>query len=158
MKKKWFSLICILFAGFYTGHFFPGQAAEPKIDLRALLAKRVPILLEFGSNCCPSCQYSKPILDDIAKVYDGKAIVTGVDVGMNKDLARDFKIRLTPTLVLVNPDGKEFFRKEGTLERKQIIQVFNKMGVAPAAQVLRPVSGPQAPVVPSIPGYSATRQ
>lgn len=151
-------MICILLAGFCAGYFSPGQAAEPKIDLRALLANKVPLLLEFGSNCCPSCQYSKTIVDDLAKVYGGKAIVTGVDVAVNKDLARDFKIRLTPTQVLLTPDGKEFFRKEGTLEREQIIQVFNKMGVAPAAQARGPIFAPQAPVVPSVPGYSATRQ
>ncbi len=158
MKKTWLSLICILFAGFCAGYFSPGLAAERQIDLRALLAKKVPILLVFGSNCCPSCQYSKPILDDLAKVYSGKAIVTGVDVAVDKDLARDFKIRLTPTQVFLTPDGKEFFRKEGNLQREETIQVFNKMGVAPAPQARAPISVPATPVVMSVPGNSAIPQ
>lgn len=158
MKKTWLSLICILFAGFCAGYFSPSQAAEPKIDLRALLAKKVPIFLEFGSNCCSPCNYSKETLDNLGAAYQDRAVVTGVDVAVNKGLARDFRIRLTPTQVFLTPDGKEFFRKEGNLQRDEIIQVFNKMGVAPATQARGPVSIPKAPVVPSVPEYSATRQ
>src|SRR5271157_3441292 len=124
MKKACLFIVRALVIGILGGCAFQTQAAEPRIDLRALFAKKVPILLEFGSNCCPSCQYSKEALDDLAKVYGGKAIVTGVDVAVNKDLARNFKIRLTPTQIFLSRDGKEFFRKEGTLQRDQMIQVF----------------------------------
>ena len=158
MKKAYLSIFFAFVMGIGGGNVFLLQAAEPKIDLQALLAKKVPILLEFGSTCCPSCQYSKETLDTIATTYGGRAVAVGVDVAVNKNLARDFRIRLTPTQVFLTPDGKEFFRKEGNLQRDEIVQVFNKMGVAPAAQAGGPISAPQAPVVPSVPGYSATRQ
>jgi thioredoxin 1 len=77
----------------------------------------------------------KPILEDMGKVYSGKAIVTTVDMDANKNLVRDFRIRMMPTQVFLTPDGKEFFRNEGTLERENIAQVFTKMGLAaPALQ------------------------
>jgi hypothetical protein len=41
---------------------------------------------------------------------------------------------MMPTQVFLAPDGKEFFRNEGTLEREQIAQVFQKMGVGPPGQ------------------------
>jgi thioredoxin 1 len=75
----------------------------------------------------------KPILEDMAKTYAGKAIVTTVDMDANKDLVQAFKIRLMPTQVFLTPDGKEFFRNEGTLEREQIAQVFAKMGLGQSA-------------------------
>jgi len=158
MKKTGLFIVCALIIGILGGYVSQCQGAEPKIDLRALVAKRVPILLEFGSNCCPSCQYSKQIHEDLTNVYGGKAVLTGVDVVVNKDLAREFKIRLTPTQVFLTPDGKEFFRKEGPLERDQIIQVFSKMGLqAPKVQSRGPVAVPR-PVLPSVPGYSASSQ
>jgi thioredoxin 1 len=116
------------------------QGTGPKINLQALMAKGTPMLLEFGRGWCKPCKYMKPILEDTAKAYDGRAIVTTVDMDTNKDLVRDFKIRLMPTQVFLTPDGKEFFRNEGTLEREQIAQVLEKMGVgarqatAPPAQ------------------------
>lgn len=106
-------------------------AAEGRIDLQALMAQRAPVLLEFGRGWCKPCKYMKPILDDMAKLYAGRAIVTTVDMDANVDLVRAFGIRMMPTQVFLTPDGKEFFRNEGTLEREQIAQVFAKMGVAP---------------------------
>ena len=104
-------------------------ASDPKINLQALLSKQVPVLLEFGRGWCIPCKYMKPILEDTSKAFTGKAIVTTVDMDANKDLVRDFKIRMMPTQVFLTPDGKEFYRNEGTLEREQIAQVFSKMGV-----------------------------
>jgi thioredoxin 1 len=127
-------------------------AAEPKIDLRALASKRMPVLLEFGRGWCIPCKYMKPILEDMARAYAGRAIVTTVDMDVNKDLVRDFRVRMMPTQVFLTPDGKEFFRNEGTLEREQIAQVFAKMGV-PAAMSQAPVPAPQAasrPVLPPV--------
>ena len=112
----------------------PVWSAEPKINLQALLSKRVPILLEFGRGWCIPCKYMKPILEDMSKAYSGTAIVMTVDMDANKDLVKDFRIRMMPTQVFLMPDGKEFFRNEGTLEREQIAQVFAKMGVQAASQ------------------------
>ncbi len=127
-------------------------AAEPKIDLRALASKRMPVMLEFGRGWCIPCKYMKPILEDMARAYAGRAIVTTVDMDANKDLVRDFKVRMMPTQVFLTPDGKEFFRNEGTLEREQIAQVFAKMGV-PAAMSQAPAPAPAAasrPVLPPV--------
>jgi thioredoxin 1 len=129
-EKMALSVITVLCLFLTTGPVF---AAEPRINLQALLSKRVPILLEFGRGWCIPCKYMKPILDDTAKAFTGKAIVMTVDMDANKDLVTSFKIRMMPTQVFLMPDGKEFFRNEGTLERDQIGQVFSKMGVAGAA-------------------------
>jgi thioredoxin 1 len=107
----------------------PVRAADPKIDLKALLAKKAPILLEFGRGWCIPCKYMKPILADMSRAYAGKALVMTVDMDANKDLVRSFNIRMMPTQVFLTPDGKEFFRNEGTLEREQIAQLFAKMGL-----------------------------
>jgi thioredoxin 1 len=89
----------------------------------------------------------KPILEDMTKAYNGKAIVTTVDMDANKDLVRSFNIRMMPTQVFLTPDGKEFFRNEGTLEREQIAQVFQKMGVgANGQQGALPAQVPQTMV------------
>jgi thioredoxin 1 len=122
----------------------PSRAADPKINLQALLAKRMPILLEFGRGWCIPCKYMKPILEDMARAYNGRAIVMTVDMDANKDLVRDFRIRMMPTQVFLLPDGKEFRRNEGVFEREQIVQVFGQMGVPAPAQGAAPGQVPQA--------------
>lgn len=138
---------------------FPGalNASEPKINLPALLSKKMPILLEFGRGWCIPCKYMKPILDDMSQAYAGKAIVMTVDMDVNKDLVRDFRIRMMPTQVFLTPDGKEFFRNEGTLEREGIQQVFLKMGVIASAAPSAAPAPQQAPLPQSPVRAPATR-
>jgi len=88
----------------------------------------------------------KPILDDMSRAYGNRATVMTVDMDANRDLVNSFRIRIMPTQVFLTPDGKEFFRNEGTLERDQIAQVFAKMGVAPpAVSGVAPGPAAQAP-------------
>jgi thioredoxin 1 len=131
--------VCTLITSF-GGLLGPGDAAEPKIDLQALLAKRIPVLIEFGSNCCPSCANSKVALDFLAKAYAGRAVVMGVDAAVQKDLIKDFRVIMTPTQVFLTPEGKEFIRTSGPLKHQQAIEVFSKMGLAPPA-VTSPAAG-----------------
>jgi thioredoxin 1 len=127
------------------------DAAGPKIDLNALAAKKIPVLLEFGRGWCIPCKYMKPILNDMAKAFKGSAIVTTVDMDANRNLVRAFRIRMMPTQVFLSPDGKEFFRHEGTLEREQIVQIFAKMGVRPGSAPRASGSKSAKPVLPPLP-------
>ena len=61
--------------------------------------------------------------------YAGKALIVPVDVEINKDLVRDFRIRLIPTQIFLMPDRTEFFRHEGILQEQQISEILGKMGV-----------------------------
>jgi thioredoxin 1 len=136
-----------------SGLLSQGYAADPKINLQALMAKRVPVLLEFGRGWCIPCKYMKPILEDTSKAYAGKAIVMTVDMDANKDLVRNFNVRMMPTQVFLTPDGKEFFRNEGTLEREQIAQVFAKMGLGQPSAQGAPGQFPQAAAPQAPPAY-----
>jgi thioredoxin 1 len=153
-RRTFFMVVCTLVLC-VSGLLPQLAAAEGKINLQALMAKRVPILLEFGRGWCKPCKYMKPILEDVSKAYTGKAIVTTVDMDANKDLVQQFKIRMMPTQVFLLPDGKEFFRNEGTLERDQIAQVFAKMGLGqPGVQGAVPGQFPQAAANQVPPGYA----
>jgi thioredoxin 1 len=139
MRKIYIFLSLGLVMGFWC-HSPHCYTAGKTVDLQALLAKRVPILLEYGRGWCKPCKYMKPILEDVAKAYGPRAIVTTVDMDSNRDLVRTFRIRMMPTQVFITPNGREFFRNEGTLERAQIVQIFSKMGLSPPGQ-----AAPQAP-------------
>jgi thioredoxin 1 len=150
---KKFCVVAILGVSMALSAMIATSSAEPRIDLKTLVAKRVPVLLEFGRGWCIPCKYMKPILEDMSKVYANKAIVMTVDMDANKDLVRDFRIRMMPTQVFLMPDGKEFFRNEGTLEREQIAQVFAKMGLAQPSVQGAPGQFPQAAAPQAPPAY-----
>jgi thioredoxin-like negative regulator of GroEL len=151
MKRTCLFLPIFLLLSLVTLGSVKNASAEGRINLQAIMSKRVPVLLEFGRGWCKPCKYMKPILEDMAKMYAGKAIVTTVDMDANKDLVRSFRIRMMPTQVFLLPDGKEFFRNEGTLERQQIAHVFAKMGCAPPIQTRPQAQAVPQPQVPRMP-------
>jgi thioredoxin 1 len=154
MRRKMSLFMGIALLLVLSGLLSPVQAAEPKINLQSLMSQKLPILLEFGRGWCIPCKYMKPILDDMNRAYSGKAIVMTVDMDANKDLVRDFRIRMMPTQVFLMPDGKEFFRNEGTLEREQIAMVFEKMGIqsSPGQAPGTAATAPRPVLPPPIPG------
>jgi thioredoxin 1 len=105
------------------------SANESRVEMTSVFAARMPVMLQFGKSWCPTCQSTKPILDNVARIYGGKALIIPVDVEINKDLVRDFSIRLIPTQIFLRPDRTEFFRHEGILQERQISEVLGKMGV-----------------------------
>jgi thioredoxin 1 len=60
-----------------------------------------------------------PILEEVAKEYDGKLVVAKVDVDGNQNVPAKFGIRGIPTLILFK-NGVEVDRKVGAVAKAQL--------------------------------------
>ncbi len=98
-------------------------------DLKKALLSLKPVLVDFGSNKCIPCRQLRPILREIEKEYKGKAHVLIIDVFELRDLAREHRIQLIPTLVFFDRSGKEVFRPSGTWDKNSMIQKLRKAGM-----------------------------
>ena len=47
----------------------------------------LPIIMDFTATWCPPCQMIKPIYEQLAQQYEGKAILVKVDVDDRADIA-----------------------------------------------------------------------
>jgi len=98
-------------------------------DLKKALQSQKPVLVDFGANKCIPCRQIRPILREIAKEYNGKAHVLIIDVFELRELAREHRIQLIPTLVFFNRSGKEVFRRSGTWDKNSMIQKLKDAGM-----------------------------
>ena len=89
----------------------------------------LPRLLELGSVGCRPCDMMAPILDDLKEEYAGKLSVEFYDVRKDPSPAYMYRIKLIPTQIFIDSEGKEFFRHEGFLSKDEIILVLERMGV-----------------------------
>lgn len=65
-----------------------------------------PAIVDFYADWCGPCKQIAPILEEIAKEYDGKLYVYKVNVDENKTIADAFKISAIPTLLFIPMQGE----------------------------------------------------
>ncbi len=70
-----------------------------------------PVFVDFYAEWCGPCKMAAPIVDKLATEYQGKALITKVNVDEN-NVARDFGVMSIPTVVIIK-DGEEIDRKIG---------------------------------------------
>ena len=59
----------------------------------------LPVIIDFTASWCPPCQMIKPIYEQLAQQYQGKAILVKIDVDERADLAQQFGIQAMPTFI-----------------------------------------------------------
>ena len=99
------------------------------IPLTQVLGNGKPTLAEFGSSTCIPCKEMKPILEELAKEYEGKLNVVIVEVYEHMDLARQYQIMAIPTQIFFDNSGKEITRHMGFWSEEEIIVQLEKMGI-----------------------------
>ena len=106
-----------------------GQSSNPKPAVQAEPVKKLPMLVDLGKGTCIPCKKMKPILDELKKEYEGKAIVEVIDLRYDRGAAIRYGIRLIPTQIFYDAEGKEVYRHEGFMDKQSIINKFTEMGV-----------------------------
>lgn len=92
----------------------------------------LPRMVDVGADKCIPCKKMAPILVELRADYAGIVTVDFIDVWKDSDAGKPYKVRLIPTQVFFDRDGKEVFRHEGFFGREDIEKVFQeKLGVTP---------------------------
>ena len=77
------------------------------------------VLVDFWAEWCGPCKMIAPILDEVAGAYQGKLVVTKMNVDDNRTVPAKFGIRGIPTLMLFK-NGELVATKVGALAKAQL--------------------------------------
>jgi thioredoxin 1 len=81
-----------------------------------VLNSSLPTLVDFWAPWCGPCRMVAPIVEDLAKTYNGRAVVAKINTDENVQVATDLGIMGIPTLILFK-GGQEVDRVVGFAPR-----------------------------------------
>jgi thioredoxin 1 len=84
--------------------------------------------MEIGSVNCIPCKMMQPIMKEIEQDYSGVVKVEFYDLyePNGRTIGQKYRIRVMPTQVFLDANGKEFFRHEGFYPKDELSKMLDK--------------------------------
>lgn len=88
----------------------------------------MPVLIDFWAPWCGPCRSMSPIIDELAKEYEGRVRICKMNVDENPLTPQQYGVRAIPTLVLIK-GGDTVEQITGAISKEQLKQVIESKGL-----------------------------
>ena len=85
-----------------------------------VLNAELPTVVDFWAVWCGPCKMIAPILEEVAKEYEGQLQIAKLDVDTNNDSAFKYGVMSIPTLILFK-DGQPVERIVGFMPKEKLL-------------------------------------
>ena len=86
----------------------------------------VPVLIDLWAEWCGPCKQLSPILEKLAREYDGRILLAKVDVDANPQLSAAFQVQSIPSVFAV-VKGQPVPLFQGAIPEPQVRQVIDQL-------------------------------
>lgn len=88
-----------------------------------VLQSQVPVLVDFYADWCGPCKMMAPVIDELAKEYDGKIKIGKLNVDDSPEIAAKYRVMSIPTLIYYR-EGKATQTLVGVTAKQALEELF----------------------------------
>lgn len=137
MRKQWIAFaivsIALIVSSCSKVAATPATGTPADTSPSTLAVVNIPMVtfIELGSVNCIPCKAMQPVMDSIRTKYPDQVSVLFYDVWTKEGepYGQQYRIRVIPTQVFLDKDGKEYYRHEGFFPEEELVKILAKGGV-----------------------------
>lgn len=84
----------------------------------------LPCIIDFYADWCGPCKMVSPVLEELAKEYEGKINIYKVDTEQEQELAATFGIRSIPSILFCPKEGRPQMAV-GAVPKQSLVEAIN---------------------------------
>ncbi len=89
-----------------------------------VINSKLPVMVDLWAEWCGPCKMIGPIIEEIAKEFEGKALITKMDVDSNPETSAKYGIRNIPTVLYIK-GGQIVDKQVGAVPKAKFIEKLN---------------------------------
>ncbi len=96
-------------------------------NAREIIESGKPVVIDFWATWCGPCVGMAPLIDELAKEYEGRVVIGKYNVDEEGDLSTEYRIMSLPTILFFKDGKKTAIRLAGSQKRETLDEKIEEL-------------------------------